>query len=256
MKALLLLLSLGLVLQTGLANAKRYEEIGGRHQGDIVLTDSQKDAEANGGTTIVQDAYKWVKGIVPYTIDRVFSTSQVEQILLAMEEISSRSCVRFVEHAKHREFLNITGSPTGCWATLGMNVLSNQLNLDPAGCLGTGEIVHQLLHVLGLTHPQSRPDRDLYVLVQQDAVDPTQAPNLQKYQQGVIEDFGIPYDYESILHCQSDAFGSPTSGRSSVVPLNDVEIGQREALSLKDVRKLNKMYDYEFCGICVRGHCQ
>uniref|UniRef100_A0AAG5DKR8 Metalloendopeptidase n=1 Tax=Anopheles atroparvus TaxID=41427 RepID=A0AAG5DKR8_ANOAO len=256
MKVLLILLVSVLVLE-GLVKveAKRYEEIGGRHQGDIMLTNTQQDAAEAGGTSIVQDAYKWVKGIVPYEIDTVFSKPQVAQILQAMGEITSRSCVRFIKRAGHREFLNITGSPTGCWATLGMNALSNQVNLHPEGCMRTGEIVHQLLHVLGLTHPQSRPDRDFYVLVQQDSIDPTQAHNLNKYQQGVIDDFGIPYDYESILHCQPDAFGSTTSDRASVVPLDNVDIGQREAMSLKDVRKLNKMYDYDFCGICVRDHC-
>lgn len=110
-----------------------------------------------------------------------------------------------------------------------MNLLSNVLNLQLEGCLDTGLIIHQLLHVLGLTHPQSRPDRDFYVLVQEDAVDSTLKKNLDKYQQGVIEDFGIPYDYESILHCQSDAFGSATSNRATVVPLVWVRIKFRAA---------------------------
>lgn len=182
--------------------------------------------------------------------------AQVDQIINAMVTISSHSCVRFVTRlSTHRQFLNITANPTGCWASLGMSSLSNVLNLHLDGCMQTGVIVHQLMHVLGLTHPQTRPDRDFYVLVQEDAVDASQKANLEKYQRGVIEDFGLPYDYESILHCQSDAFGSTTSNRATVVPLDDVDIGQREQLSLKDIRMLNKMYDYEYCGHCLRGNC-
>ncbi|XP_061509964.1 zinc metalloproteinase nas-13 [Anopheles gambiae] len=236
--------------------AKRYEEIGNRHQGDIVLSDLQSDAANVGATQIVQDAFRWVKGIVPYEISPEFSQLEMNQIKYAMDRIASYSCVRFGPRSPtDRQYLNITASPTGCWATLGMNLLANQLNLQREGCLETGVIMHQLLHVLGLTHPQSRPDRDFYVLVEQDAIDTSLKKNLDKYQQGVIEDFGIPYDYESILHCQSDAFGSSASNRATVVPLVDVEIGQRNELSLKDVRKLNKMYDYEYCGHCYRGNC-
>lgn len=52
--------------------AKRYEEIGNRHQGDIVLSDLQSDAANVGATQIVQDAFRWVKGIVPYEISPEF----------------------------------------------------------------------------------------------------------------------------------------------------------------------------------------
>uniref|UniRef100_A0A182R0T2 Metalloendopeptidase n=1 Tax=Anopheles farauti TaxID=69004 RepID=A0A182R0T2_9DIPT len=254
--SVLLAFAVSIALQVAGSDAKRFEELGNRHQGDIVLTGIQSDAATGGGIPIMQDASKWTKGIVPFELSPVFSQPQVDKIMSAMHAISSRSCVRFVIRlSTHRQFLNITASPTGCWASLGMNPLSNQLNLHPDGCLQTGVIVHQLLHALGLTHPQTRPDRDFYVLVQEDAIDASEKANLQKYRPGVIEDFGLPYDYESILHCQSDAFGSETSNRATVVPLDDVQIGQREELSLKDIRKLNKMYDYEYCGYCLRGNC-
>ncbi|XP_058065455.1 zinc metalloproteinase nas-14-like [Anopheles bellator] len=245
------------MLLAGGTIANRLEEIGGRHQGDIVLTDIQLDAALGGGIPIVYDAIKWVKGVVPFEIDAAFTPDQQQQILLAMTMISSRSCVRFVtrEVPTHRQFLNITALPSGCWATLGVNALVNQMNLQTDGCMQLGNIAHQLLHVLGFTHPQSRPDRDYYVRVQHDDIDPDQKDNLASYTQGTIEDFGIPYDYESILHCQTNSFAGETSGRATVVPLDNVDIGQREALSIKDVRKLNKMYDYDFCGTCVRENC-
>lgn len=53
--------------------AKRYEELGKRHQGDIVLTDIQSDAASGGGTQIVQDSFRWLKGVVPYAISPAFS---------------------------------------------------------------------------------------------------------------------------------------------------------------------------------------
>ncbi|XP_053679127.1 zinc metalloproteinase nas-14-like [Anopheles nili] len=252
----LLAIVMGLTLLSDGVVAKGYEELGKRHQGDIVLSDFQYDAVADGGALIVQDASKWTKGIVPYEFSPSFTEPEQGQIVEIMNRISSYSCVRFVPRtSKDKQFLNITAIADGCWTTLGMNPLSNQLNLHKEGCLQSGVIMHQLLHVLGFTHPQSRPDRDFYVLVQEDAIEPSLKQNLDKYLQGGIEDFGIPYDYESLLHCKSDAFGSSTSDRATVVPMDDVEIGQRDQLSLKDVRKLNKMYDYEFCGHCVRGNC-
>ncbi|XP_050093141.1 zinc metalloproteinase nas-14-like [Anopheles aquasalis] len=233
----------------------RYEESGGRHQGDLVLTDLQLDAASSGSAQLVHDAYKWVKGIVPYEIAPAFTRVEQEQIVSAMAQISGRSCVRFVERStgKYSQYLNITAAPSGCWATLGMNFLSNQMNLQQNGCMGQGEIIHQLLHVLGFTHPQSRPDRDFYIRVQQEAMQSHERQKLDRYKEGTIDDFGMPYDYESILHCPSDAFAA--SDRPTVIPLDNVDIGQRKEMSYKDVRKLNKMYDHDFCGLCVRGNC-
>ena len=38
------------------------------------------------------------------------------------------------------------------------------------GCVATGVVVHELLHSLGFSHEQERPDRDDYVTVHWDNI--------------------------------------------------------------------------------------
>jgi len=64
----------------------------------------------------------------------------------------------------------------GCGAMVGLRPGRGHpmaVNYQAPGCLQTtGGIQHELLHVLGLFHEQSRPDRDEYVIVLWDNIIP------------------------------------------------------------------------------------
>lgn len=63
----------------------------------------------------------------------------------------------------------------------------------------------------------------------------------QKYGENEISDFGICYDYGSIM--RYDAFAFFYNGQRTIIPKqNNVQIGQRNQLSIKDAQKINKMY--------------
>ncbi|EAT36355.1 AAEL011557-PA [Aedes aegypti] len=159
-----------------------------------------------------------------------------------MQVIQDASCVRFTpKQDQHKNYVSITTDQSGCWASLGMQGGQQLMNLDPRGCIHKGAVLHQLMHLLGFIHPDSRPDRDLYVKIQLGNVLNHERPNFEKVPSGSFDDFGLTYDYESILHRSGMAFSS--TGGDTIVPLHDdIELGQREALSVKDIRKLNKMY--------------
>ena len=48
------------------------------------------------------------------------------------------------------------------------------LGLINPGCFSSNTIQHELLHVLGFFHEESRPDRDDYLQINLDNVDPNQ----------------------------------------------------------------------------------
>ena len=48
------------------------------------------------------------------------------------------------------------------------------LGLINSGCFSSHTIQHELLHVLGFFHEESRPDRDDYLQINLDNVDPNQ----------------------------------------------------------------------------------
>ncbi|KAK3738811.1 hypothetical protein QZH41_012573 [Actinostola sp. cb2023] len=109
---------------------------------------------------------------------------------------------------------------------------------EDSGDCKLGQVIHELGHTLGVFHEQSRPDRDNYVRIF--------LKNLaQKYKwaKGQFEgQFGVGYDYGSIMHYGKDAFAG--RGKITVQPKDrDARIGQRRALSNADIEQLNKMYN-------------
>ena len=98
----------------------------------------------------------------------------------------------------------IKGDWAGCYATIG-KARQAQLNLGPH-CMNRETILHEVMHILGFFHEQSREDRDDYVEVLFDNINPAYKGNFDKYTSAYINHMGAPYDYCSIMHYPSDAF--------------------------------------------------
>ena len=61
-------------------------------------------------------------------------------------------------------------------------------------------ISHELGHVIGFIHEQSRPDRDNFVEIKYNNVIPNTQKFLQKFPASIINTYNIPYDYKSLMH--------------------------------------------------------
>ena len=59
-----------------------------------------------------------------------------------------------------------------------------------------GRLLHELGHVLGLLHEHMRPNRDDYVTVKA----PNANVNFMKADYADFDDFGITYDFNSVMH--------------------------------------------------------
>ena len=81
--------------------------------------------------------------------------------------------------------------------------------------LQNGTIAHEIGHVIGFWHEQSRPDRDDYVYILKENVDPTDRRiyNFDKRKWGEIITLDIPYDLGSDMH-----YGATVSGERSYTP--------------------------------------
>ena len=68
------------------------------------------------------------------------------------------------------------------------------------GCKMLGTVLHELGHAIGFWHEQSRPDRDDYIKIIWENVDPNYAANFDKYSYYEIDSREVTYDYKSIMH--------------------------------------------------------
>uniref|UniRef100_A0A914ECV9 Metalloendopeptidase n=1 Tax=Acrobeloides nanus TaxID=290746 RepID=A0A914ECV9_9BILA len=63
------------------------------------------------------------------------------------------------------------------------------------------------MHAIGIEHEHQRPDRDTYIRILSNNVEPGQMINFEKIPYDEVNLHGIPYDYRSIMHYDGSAFG-------------------------------------------------
>lgn len=113
----------------------------------------------------------------------------------------------------------------GCFGYVGYQRKVQPLNLG-SGCLQKGVIMHEILHselgqlfyqksckqkfnvisALGFLHMQSAYDRDDYIDIQWENIQPKANVQFKKHGSNVLTYFGGTYDYDSIMHYPADAF--------------------------------------------------
>ncbi|RVE41921.1 hypothetical protein evm_013435 [Chilo suppressalis] len=229
-------------------------EDSGKFEGDLILNDRQRRmiveeiAEGLSRNGLRDSTKKWPDNEVIYYIQKEhFNEDQVNAIRSGIEDLAQASCISFRPYQKgDKNAVVIQGSRRGCFSQVGYQGGYQVLNLSGRhpvgrGCFRHGTVVHELLHTLGFYHMQSSPDRDDYVnVVWENIVQPARH-NFRKYNAFAVSDFGVGYDYDSVLHYSRRAFSS--NGQDTIVPKQSgAQIGQRAGLSDKDAQKLNKMY--------------
>ncbi|KAH8403180.1 hypothetical protein KR222_006461, partial [Zaprionus bogoriensis] len=182
--------------------------------------------------------YYWPQGRLIYSMAKEMTFSDTLRVQSAMRNISAQTCVSFrLTHDPKEPQVVIQRKSPGCWSNIGYLRTIQTVNLG-VGCMPQGIIQHELLHALAMLHMQSDPSRDKYVRINYENIAEHQKHNFQIYRS---TDFGIGYDYASIMHYGPYAFS--INGKPTIFPnRRGVKIGQRIGLSSKDVLKLNRMY--------------
>ncbi|XP_075158652.1 hatching enzyme 1.2-like [Haematobia irritans] len=217
------------------------EELGTYLEGDI-LVPKQGVIMKNGLTT---QSSRWPQGIVPYEIRGNFNAQDMSIIEHAIQEYHRRTCIRFVPRSSEQDYISIVSGNSGCWSSVGRVGGKQEVNLQSPGCLTKpGTTIHELMHALGFLHEQNREERDSYVSIQYQNIQPSATSNFERASKTIA--FGVPYDYGSVMHYSANAFS--TNGQPTIVPVRSMgssKMGQRDGFSDMDVEKLNQMYD---CG--------
>lgn len=187
--------------------------------------------------------YLWPKGIVLYVIDPGLPNPGRVRDAIKMWEAATD--IRFQEvPATSRVYVKFVRaeSVVVCQA-LGVGYSGGRQIVQLGDTCTTGNVAHEIGHVLGHTHEQMRSDRDRYVTVHME--------NVQEHAEGnfvpkpaVYANIG-PYCYDSIFHYGEDAFAKAPGLKTIVAPAG-IKIGQRQKLAACDIATTQEKYKAEF----------
>jgi astacin len=202
---------------------------------------------ANGEGEYLFRAATWPRATVPYRFSAAIPATEQATVVAAMTRVSQATGIQFVpEHLYAPPWtggegpdpwhsLLVERSPdTNCYGTIGYRAGATMwLPTWSAGC-----VVHEIGHVLGLWHEQSRPDRDAYIQIHWQNITP-RFRFAFNYEYG---DTSTPYDLQSVMHYYPFAFSQ--NGLATITRHNGstAGIGGGADLSALDVAALQRYY--------------
>lgn len=129
------------------------------------------DERQNSRNAMKSPANKWPNGIVPYRFGEEYIERDKAAVLHAMEVFRTKTCIKFVlKRDYHSQYITFKKSESGCGTLVGYKSEPIDVSLTEKCLTLTGAIQHEIMHVLGLWHEQSRPDRDDFIEILWDNI--------------------------------------------------------------------------------------
>ncbi|KAI1713688.1 astacin (Peptidase family m12A) domain-containing protein [Ditylenchus destructor] len=232
-------------------------------EGDIFLSDNQATdiltrLEQNRTSRSLSSDPEaiWHQQPIKFRFHDSLEFFAISQIVEAIEFWENNTCVVF----KHAQDIGKDGKDEedyieffkgqGCYSMIGRYGGRQGVSIG-SGCERVGIIEHEIGHVLGLWHEQSRPDAGRFVEVRKQFILPSYMSDFQKRGTDEIITLGVPYDYGSAMHYGPTAFSADGNSLTLITKnhLYQSTIGQRERLSFYDIQIINKAYCPDKCGI-------
>ena len=185
---------------------------------------------------------RWPGGVVPYVVGANFPDAG--RLTAAMNYLTQNTNVRFVQRTNESNYVVFTPMASGCSSRVGLVGGAQAIKLEP-NC-SDGNVVHEIMHALGIGHEQTRNDRDNVVTIDYANIIDQYEGNYNK-SPGRLVDHGT-YDFDSLMHYPAKGGFNVDPSKPSIILKQGVTMppgvtmGQRSHLSAGDIALLNDMY--------------
>lgn len=223
----------------------RYQVVGGTAmmEGDIQLGPvaglgqrygAPTYAHKQGAIATTHVSHLWPHGVIPFEIDASVPPEQVANIQKAIAMVNPTELEVRPRVATDPDYVVFSTLKGGCSSAMGRVGGPQDIQI---GICGPGSIAHEILHAAGFYHEQTRSDRDAFVTIFWDEIEPEFR---FAFEQRGGKDIGA-YDYASVMHYGAHAFSR--TGKPTIVPrMANAPIGQRDALSAGDRAAISAQY--------------
>jgi Astacin (Peptidase family M12A) len=171
-----------------------------------------KAQERDAGTPDLSK--RWPGGVIPFTIAAGHPGRTAINAAIATLNRSTPLCLR--ARTTETDFIMFTNDNSeengGCWSWVGRQGGRQDVNIG-SGCEWEGIVLHEILHAAGVFHEQSRSDRDGFVRINWENIDPPQRHNFNRQTRTYSS---CRYDHGSIMHYGRDFFSR--NGRPTIEP--------------------------------------
>ncbi|PAV71059.1 hypothetical protein WR25_11270 [Diploscapter pachys] len=223
------------------------------YQGDILLNDAQLDIMLSDQGLIHDQSRRrkrqgsnsgiarWTNGVF-YSYAGSADDIMKQAFQMAVKFWSDHTCINFYENDSIRDRIEVFKG-SGCYSYVGKLGGVQELSLGN-GCADRAIASHELGHALGFFHTHSRWDRDDYITVNAKNLDPNYADQYLKESKEINDNFGLPYDYGSIMHY--DCTSSSVDGKKITMTAKNDEYQAAmgsPVVSFYDVLMMNIMYN-------------
>lgn len=208
-------------------------------QGDIIIGELDPEAAMapTSGQVPEPQVKTWPTNEIPYFIQADLPNK--ERVIEALQMFSGTR-VRFIPYNNHSDAIVFERREGVCKSYVGYIGGLQKVYLSDQ--CGPAEVAHEIMHSLGFVHEQNRHDRDQFIHIFWDNIEPAEKVNFEKFSGSAMKATGAAsFDFQSIMMYPETMFS-----RNQSPTMRPVADGQKimpsEVLSPKDVERINAIY--------------